>query len=68
MTCVYECYMVGRPWIAENPECPVHGVEGQSKARAKEWLDEAMLEVLCRVWNRELSADEGLYAIQLLSE
>lgn len=25
MDCGYECYMVGGPWIAENPSCPFHG-------------------------------------------
>lgn len=25
MLCGHECYMVGGPWISENPNCPVHG-------------------------------------------
>ena len=23
--CNYECHQIGGPWIAENPDCPVHG-------------------------------------------
>ena len=25
MFCEYECYKIGGPWIAENPNCPIHG-------------------------------------------
>ena len=26
--CGYDCHQVGGPWIAENPDCPVHGGVG----------------------------------------
>ena len=25
MYCEYQCYEIGGPWIAENPNCPIHG-------------------------------------------
>lgn len=27
-----ECYQVGGPWIAEDPNCPTHGDEARSRA------------------------------------
>lgn len=29
MKCEYQCYEIGGPWIAENPNCPVHSIEAQ---------------------------------------
>jgi hypothetical protein len=26
--CAYECHQIGGPWIAENPECPIHSNNG----------------------------------------
>jgi hypothetical protein len=26
-----DCYRIGGPWIAEDPNCPVHGTEAQRK-------------------------------------
>ena len=60
LNCGYQCHMVGGPYIAENPTCPVHGYEAQAKDRAKEALMGRIHDVLCEVWNRETSADEGL--------
>lgn len=31
--CEYGCHQIGGPWIAENPNCPIHGEEGQQKER-----------------------------------
>lgn len=28
-----ECFQVGGPFIAEDPDCPVHGTEAQARAR-----------------------------------
>lgn len=64
MMCGYQCHMIGGPYIAENPECPVHGVAAQDRDRAKEGLRDRIHEVLCEVWSRETSADEGLSAIE----
>lgn len=27
-----ECYQIGGPWIAEDPDCPTHGDEARSRA------------------------------------
>lgn len=27
-----ECYQIGGPWIAEDPSCPVHGVQSRGRA------------------------------------
>ena len=31
MSCAYRCNEVGGPWIAENPDCPIHGADGIGK-------------------------------------
>lgn len=31
MSC--ECHQIGGPWIAEDPNCPRHGVAAQARAR-----------------------------------
>jgi hypothetical protein len=36
MRCEYQCHEIGGPWIAENPDCPVHGREAQLRERAEE--------------------------------
>lgn len=28
-----QCNQIGGPFIAEDPDCPVHGVEAQARAR-----------------------------------
>ncbi len=28
MTCGFRCHEIGGPFIAENPECPIHGADG----------------------------------------
>ena len=40
MNCGYECHQVGGPWIAENPACPIHGIDGQRRDRDLERLSE----------------------------
>ena len=36
MKCEYQCYEVGGPWIAENPNCPVHGTEAQREEKQRD--------------------------------
>lgn len=60
MLCAYECYQVGGPWIAENPSCPVHGSHAIESREAK---SDQIHSVLIRVWDREISADEGMQEI-----
>lgn len=31
-----QCYRIGGPFIAEDPDCPVHGVTAQAEARRRE--------------------------------
>ncbi len=51
MSC--ECYRVGGPFIAEDPDCPAHGVDGyaakldRAEARIAE-LEEAIRDELIR--------------------
>lgn len=28
MSCAFHCHEIGGPFIAENPECPIHGADG----------------------------------------
>ena len=28
MSCGFQCFEIGGPWIAENPDCPIHGSDG----------------------------------------
>lgn len=63
MLCEYECYLIGGPWISENPDCPKHGVyaNGTHGDRQSE-----IKEILYRVWLRDLSADDGYDLIEAL--
>lgn len=36
MSC--ECYRIGGPWVAEDPNCPSHGVEAQERSRKMDRL------------------------------
>jgi hypothetical protein len=31
-----ECYKIGGPWIAEDPDCPVHGYAAQREREIQE--------------------------------
>ena len=43
-----ECYQIGGPFIAEDPDCPLHGTDAQ---RQREEYDNAMADM-----RRELDA------------
>lgn len=60
MTCGFECHQIGGPWIAENPDCPIHGREAQSKAAAHENDKDAIHSILMDTWHRSMSADDAL--------
>lgn len=49
MRCLYQCYEVGGPWIAENPACPVHGTDAQAKTN-KVYLGYECYYNGCDVW------------------
>lgn len=36
MNCASQCYVIGGPWIAEDPDCPVHGHEAQRLERERD--------------------------------
>lgn len=31
-----ECYQIGGPFIAEDPDCPAHGTEAQAERKRRE--------------------------------
>jgi len=55
MSC--DCYKIGGPFIAEDPDCPVHGREAQAKERRhnteREDLQAQITELMKRVENLE---------------
>jgi hypothetical protein len=60
MDCGHQCYIIGGPFIAEDPSCPVHGTQAQQRMAQREARLEELHAILCRIWHRETSADEGL--------
>jgi hypothetical protein len=36
MSCSSQCYVIGGPWIAEDPNCPIHGVDAQRESEIRE--------------------------------
>lgn len=40
MSC--DCYKIGGPWIAEDPDCPAHGREAQRREREQQERQEAL--------------------------
>ena len=52
-----ECYQIGGPWIAEDPNCPIHG----HQSHGREDRIEAILE---RVRDGELTPSEGTTLVQ----
>lgn len=55
--CKNECYKIGGPWITFDPHCPVHNGENDKR-------DDEIRSILIRIWNREISADDGVDLIQ----
>jgi hypothetical protein len=44
MKCGYQCHEIGGPWISENPECPVHGIEAQREEKYREQTKEQLYQ------------------------
>jgi hypothetical protein len=42
-----ECFQIGGPFIAEDPDCPIHGIRSQGR-------DERLAEILRRVQSGDL--------------
>lgn len=40
--CEYECYRIAGPWIAENPDCPIHGRASEGRGTSLETILEAV--------------------------
>ena len=42
--CDRECYTIGGPWIAEDPDCPIHGTDFVSarERASSELMDEVL--------------------------
>ena len=38
MKCEYQCHEVGGPWIAENPDCPVHGRDAPKESTGQVYI------------------------------
>jgi hypothetical protein len=41
-TCGHHCHEVGGPWIAEDPDCPVHGSHAQEEEAEVDFLREEL--------------------------
>ena len=54
MLCNHECFMVGGPWISENPSCPIHGINAPDPIDGEE-----IRAILYKVWCREINADDA---------
>ena len=46
MRCGYHCHEVGGPYIAENPDCPVHGYQAQAEADRREELRDRLRQAV----------------------
>lgn len=44
MNCGYQCYQIGGPWIAEDPHCPIHGVEAQAEQHRRDSVKDYLRE------------------------
>jgi uncharacterized protein YlxW (UPF0749 family) len=53
-----ECYQVGGRFIAEDPDCPAHGVEAQRMAAIREHEENSLKAEVLRLQN-EVSELEG---------
>lgn len=44
MDCSHQCYTIGGPWIAEDPDCPVHGASAVREREHQEDRERSMVE------------------------
>jgi hypothetical protein len=66
MSCGYQCHMIGGPYIAENPACPVHGEEARYRERQHDMKMASIHTILQQVWYREISAGDAMEMIEQL--
>ena len=60
-----ECYKIGGPFIAEDPDCPIHGTEAQWEREQREMERQTLEE---RVALLEEIADRQSDQIRMLQE
>lgn len=44
MRCGYQCHEIGGPWIAENPDCPIHSREAVEEQEREERERQQLVE------------------------
>lgn len=59
MLCNHECFVIGGPWIAENPSCPIHGINAQQRERTAD-------DIIHMVDTGAMTYKEGYYAFAKL--
>lgn len=47
-----DCYKVGGPWVAEDPDCPVHGRDAQLRDQWREDKEQAMQDQIDDLYRR----------------
>lgn len=52
--CGHQCHQIGGPYIAENPDCPIHGVNGLDPDDARELIGD-----LSRMLQLYVERDDG---------
>lgn len=52
MSC--ECHRIGGPWVAEDPDCPRHGLAAQARARELDAVRDQVSKVSTLEEAREL--------------
>lgn len=59
MDCDRECYRIGGPWIAEDPNCPVHGYEAVREREEREAAERALLSRIEELERRLTELEES---------
>ena len=59
MRCGYQCHEVGGPWIAENPDCPIHNHEAVAERERAETEQYALLQRIEKL-EQPVAALQGL--------
>ena len=58
-----DCYKVGGPWIAEDPDCPIHGNDAQ---RQQAMQDERSGDFEDRIAQLEIELGSAMRRIEVL--
>lgn len=60
MRCGYQCHEIGGPWIAENPDCPIHSREAVAEQERQEREHRDMVERIEELERRVQEMEERL--------